>query len=197
MPARRLSAAGLAPIVPVFGRFPEGLWNMNKAHLMDDPFYSAIMFRIESRICDADVAARKLEIELTDSNIKSCLNKVKILARGEEPKVEPRSERECFIVELALAIDEIGSKLREAPVSRESPDLARSVNAADWLLAVEAVEDSLKNHTSPGTRFYLDFLKDFIADARNEERKLSGNTLTRWWTRVVQAVRDAATKRKR
>ncbi len=170
---------------------------MSKAHLMADPLYSAIMFEIESRICDADVAAHKMGIELTDSNIKSCLSKVKILARGEEPKVEPKSERDRFIVELAIAINEIRSKLQESPVSSSSPDEARPISVTNWLLAVKAIEDSLKNHTASGTRFYLDFLKDFITDTRNDETKLSERTMTRWWARVVQVVRGAVSKRDR
>jgi len=140
--------------------------DMNKAHLMNDPCFAGIMFHIESTIHDADSAAASAGVELKDSHIKSCLSKVKTLAKGNQPKAEPKTERERFILELAQKIDKLRPEMRESSEIDPNFQDATPISTTDWLLAVKAVEDSLKNHTVSGTRYYLDFLSGFILKAR-------------------------------
>lgn len=141
---------------------------MDTRNVMKDPFYAIIMFQIESVIHDADSAATDEGIELKDSHIKSCLSKVKILAKGRKPKAKPKTEREEFILELAENINAVRSSFRSSTEPEVDFEDAEPISNADWLLTVKAVEDSLKLHTASGTRFYLDFLAEFVAKARSE-----------------------------
>ena len=166
---------------------------MNKAHLMNNPFFAGIMFHIESTIHDADRAAAAAGVELKDSHVKSCLSKVKTLAKGNRPKAAPKTEREKLILQLAESIDKLRPEIRESSDPNADFNSAAPINTADWLSAVKAVEDSLKNHTMSGTRYYLDFLADFIAEARDNEPE-EKNVRTKWWTRIFKAARRAASK---
>lgn len=167
---------------------------MNKAHLMNNPFFAGIMFHIESKIHDADRAAAAAGMELKDSHIKSCLSKVRTLANGNRPKTEPKTERDRFILTLAEEIDKLRPEIRESSDPNADFNSATPVKAADWLSAVKAVEDSLKNHTMPGTRHYLDFLSSFIAEARDQEPQGDTNVRTKWWTRIFKSARRADSK---
>jgi len=162
---------------------------MNKAHLMNDPFFAGIMFHIESEIHDADRAAATAGVELKDSHIKSCLSKVKTLAKGNRPKAEPKTEREKLILELAESIDKLRPKIRESSDPTDEFETATPINTVDWLSAVKAVEDSLKNHTMSGTRYYLDFLSDFIAEARDDEPIKDRSVRTSFWTLLLNPRR--------
>lgn len=142
---------------------------------MNDPFFAGIMFYIESTIHDADRAAAIAGVKLRDSHIKSCLSKVKIFAKGSRPKAEPKTERDKLILELAESIDKLRLQIRESSDSDTEFQKATPIKTADWLLAVKAVEYSLKKHTMSGTRYYLDFLSDFITEARNEELRRERN----------------------
>ena len=163
---------------------------MNKAHLMNDPFFAGIMFHIESTIHDADRAASSAGVELKDSHIKSCLSKVKTLAKGNHPKAEPKTERDKFILELAKRIDKLRPEIRESSDPTGDFNSATPVRTSDWLSAVKAVEDSLKNHTMPGTRYYLDFLSGFIAAAREDAPvEKDNNVRTNFWTLLLNPRR--------
>ena len=162
---------------------------MNKAHLMNDPFFAGIMFHIESTIHDADRAAAAAGMELKDSHIKSCLSKVKTFAKGSRPKAEPKTEREKLILELAESIDNLRPEIRESSDPEGEFQDATAISTTDWLSAVKAVEDSLKNHTMSGTRYYLDFLIGFIAEARDDEPKNDRNVRTNFWTLLLNPRR--------
>ncbi len=151
---------------------------MNKAHLMNNPFFAGIMFHIESTIHGADCAAATAGVELKDSHIKSCLSKVKTLAKGSQPKAEPKTERDKIILKLAEDIDKLRPEIRESSDRNAGFHDAKPISTGDWLSAVKAVEDSLKNHTMSGTRYYLDFLSDFIAEARDGEPNKNRNVRT-------------------
>lgn len=162
---------------------------MNKAHLMNDPFFAGIMFNIESTIHDADRAAAAAGMELKDSHIKSCLSKVKTFAKGRRPKAEPKTEREKLILELAESIDKLRPEIRESSDPEKEFRDATPISTADWFSAVKAVEDSLKNHTMSGTRYYLNFLIGFIAEARDDEPKSDRNVRTNFWTLLLNPRR--------
>lgn len=135
---------------------------MGKLNLMNDPFYAQLMHVIEGVICLADKDAQEQGIRLTDSNIKSALNKARrvtpdmVIARTEAPKT-----REAIIEEMALSIAANRELLGE-----ESADGTGhvAIGQADWVKAIGAVEASLKVRRSeePGSRHYLDFVRNFI-----------------------------------
>jgi hypothetical protein len=56
--------------------------DMSSADRMKDPFYVSILFKIESRIASVDREARTRHLVLTDSQIRSILNKVRKSATG-------------------------------------------------------------------------------------------------------------------
>jgi hypothetical protein len=141
---------------------------MNKSNLMKDPFFARIMYLIESTINSADLAAMADGNELKDAHIKSCLSKVKTLAKGMRPKAEPKTKRDRIILKLAEDIDNLRAGIREASSPDAEFDDASPISDTHWLSAIKAVEDSLKNHTLPGTRYYLDFLSSFIGKARGK-----------------------------
>ncbi len=158
---------------------------MNKADLMRDPFFAQLMFRVESPIHRADQDARRKGIELLDSNIKSSLNKAKILARGRSIQSKPASERERIIHALAGVIHSVRADIRAGVALGDDATPGVPISNADWIATLEAVEASLKTHTHPGERLYLDFLDGFMANAEGVEGKPS------WWRRVVSSCRRA------
>ena len=150
---------------------------------MNDAFFAGLMFQIESVICDAD---RTTELELNDSHIKSCLNKAKLLARKKVPKVLPKTERDRFILQLAEDINAIRQDLRESPSQNSLSKDGTIISVADWILAIKAVEGSIKNHTMTGTRCYLDYLGGFIAEAHGKNPNVNNDKKTKWWKRIFK-----------
>ncbi len=161
---------------------------MSKHDLMNDPFFATIVFHIELTIHTADRKAAAAGVELKDSNIKSSLKKVQSLAKGRRPKAKAMTQRDEFIHGLAVKIDSLRPELRQTADPDAVFDEGDPISATDWLAAVQCVEDSLKIHTAPGTRNYLDFLIDFIAEARGSENDSSRNVFSRLWTRVFNAL---------
>ncbi len=140
---------------------------MSTIDLMKDPFYAQLMFVVESSICKADKAAQEQGLRLTDSNIKSALNK----ARRMTPQkviapVESLRSREDFVEELARSIAANREILLEETDGAEGE--MTEVSQADWVKAISAVEASLKLRHSkePGSRDYLDFVRSFVEEGR-------------------------------
>ena len=135
---------------------------MGKLDLLKDPFYAQLIYVIESAICLADKSAQEKGLRLTDSNIKSALNKARrvtpemVIARTESPET-----REAIIQELALSIAANRELLGE-----ESADGTGhvAISHVDWVKAIGAVEASLhvRRSDEPGSRCYLDFVRNFI-----------------------------------
>ena len=144
--------------------YPRAVSNLD---LMRDPFYARLMFVVESAICKADKAAQEQGVRLTDSNIKSAMNK----ARRMTPEkviapVESLGTREDFVEELARSIAANGKVLFEQAEGAESE--MKEVSQADWVKVISAVETSLKlrHRDEPGSRDYLDFVRSFIEEGR-------------------------------
>ncbi|MEI6351576.1 MAG: hypothetical protein WCP06_10790 [Verrucomicrobiota bacterium] len=134
---------------------------MSKLDLMKDPFYAQLMFVIESVICKADKSAAENGVRLTDSAIKSALNKARHMTP--EKIIEPIIsivKREDLIEELARCIAGNRELLEIDGPEGEGMDVTR----AHWDNAISAVEASLKtrNHGGPGSRDYLDFIHSFV-----------------------------------
>lgn len=139
---------------------------MSKLDPMRDPFYARLMFSIEKTICMTDRDAASKGIRLTDSNIKSALNKARHTApQAAITGLEKVETREDFVMELGLSIAANRRLLLED--STEAPGLVwRPVSPADWTIAISAVEASLKTRrsTEPGGRSYLDFIHTFVKE---------------------------------
>jgi len=139
---------------------------MSKHDLMKDPFFAQLMYVIERAICMADRAAQKQGLRLTDSGIKSALNKArKMNLEDATIRVESLKTREDFIEELARGIAANRLLLAEEMDGREEK---KEISQADWIKAIEAVEASLKLRRLPvpGSRFYLDFVRHFIEEQK-------------------------------
>lgn len=134
---------------------------MNKHDLMRDPFYAQLMFVIESSICHADREALQRGIRLTDSNIKSALNRARRLTS--HAPGGPIETREDIIDELALSIA-VNRTLLAEKIKTEDGGETAEVSCEDWTAAISAVEASLKVRRSnePGGRDYLDYVRNFI-----------------------------------
>ena len=135
---------------------------------MKDPFYAQLIHVVETTICKADREAQKKGLRLTDSNIKSALNKARrITPQSGAVAAEPLETREGIIEELARSIASNRELLREVTESEDGAGRAE-VSRADWNNAIMAVEASLKLRRSvePGTRFYLDFVRPFTEEGK-------------------------------
>jgi len=135
---------------------------MRNHDLMKDPFYAQLSYVVESAICKADQEAQKKGIRLTDSNIKSALNKARrITPQRSVLPLDAINTREAFIEELALSIAAQREILEH---TAEDGSDGTAISHADWVKAILVVEASLKLRKSdePGSRFYLDFVRRFI-----------------------------------
>ena len=141
---------------------------MSKLDLMKDPFFAQLMHVVENVICKADSDAEKMGLRLTDSNIKSALNKARRVTPDKAGiPVKPLETREDIIEELALSIAANRELLAEETNSEDGTERSE-LSLADWNNAIMAVEASLKVRRSnePGSRFYLDFLRRFIEQGK-------------------------------
>ncbi len=129
------------------------------------------MFMIEQKICVADGAAKEAGIILKDSQIQSALTKARGLAAGKEPKIEGSTEAEQILKALILSIYHAPKNMRKQLDDPAVSQNEEPLEAVDWILAIEAVVDSIKTRRSdvPGSRNYLDFVHDFIAQVKADQ----------------------------
>ena len=145
---------------------------MSHIDLMTNPFYAAIMYSIESRIHAADQLVTTRGLALTDSQVRSALVRTINTAKGRPPAPVPPSaaEKERLPADLAIRI---GAARSDVAVEDPQPDgsvIEKPLPTADWLKALLAVRESceLRGDGRPGSRAYLDFLKDFIGQTRGK-----------------------------
>jgi hypothetical protein len=134
---------------------------------MKDPFYAGIVFEIERRILEGDQGARSRGIALTDSQVISVLTKGLGAAEGKPAKMPATSNpRDEFLAELCGKLKEARGAILEAEGDPD-PDTAKPIATADWVIALRCVIESARTRkgSAPGSRFYLDFLGPFIAEA--------------------------------
>ena len=139
---------------------------MKNHDLMRDPFFAQLMYVIESAICMADKHAKESGVRLTDSSIKSALNKARRITPNQiiTPLTKLES-RDDFVEELARSI----AANREIFVEEtEYGGEKQEISPSDWINAISAVEASLKlrRSTEPGTRYYLDYVRNFIGEGK-------------------------------
>jgi hypothetical protein len=136
---------------------------MNTTNLMKDPFYASILFQIETRILTADQKASAQGITLTDSQVRSVAHRARKAAQGASPQIPASSPRDKALAELYS--DLISARTEIYVSSPES--LAEPLPTADWVLSLQAVEDSIRlRSTGSGSRAYLDFLPGFLPEIK-------------------------------
>jgi hypothetical protein len=133
---------------------------MRPRDLMTDPFYAQVMFIIESKIHEYDQQPPgSASVKLTDSDVKSAIRKTMSILGGKKPVAIPSNERERSKGQLAIELVGVFEFLQaNSKVSR-----------GEYLKTLLAVEDSLKTrHEYYGrSRGYMDFLDEFIKDAKS------------------------------
>lgn len=153
----------LTEVRPLRRRAPT---RVNTTDLMNDPFYSPILYMIERAIAVRDREAQGRSVIINDSQVRSILNKVRKKAEGGSPKIPAESERDKVLAAIfedviqargEIQVEELDGTLTDLPVR-------------DWILVLRSVEDSIRLRSSgPGSREYLIFLDGFIKEG--EEAK--------------------------
>ncbi|MDF7805885.1 hypothetical protein P4E94_00450 [Pontiellaceae bacterium B12219] len=126
--------------------------------LMNDPFYSGIIYRIEKLVYDQDQAAHAASLSVKDSDAKSAIRKALGFLKGKPPKKAEVSLCDQWVMETARGLVALSAALRTE----------EQVEPAQFCKALLAVEDSLKlrREMHGHARGYLDFLKSFIKEQR-------------------------------
>ena len=142
---------------------------MRHGDLMKDPFYAGILFAIESKIHEGDRLAASRGITLTDSNIRSLLIKTIKTAGGKLTQSVPASAgaKDQFLGEFLHQLVTAKNSVAERQKMPDGTPEERPIPSTDWIKALEATKESCAIRTSdePGSRWYLDFLADFIPQA--------------------------------
>lgn len=135
---------------------------------MRDPFYAGLLCQIEHIICQADGDAKSKGIRLTDSQIKSALNKTRKKLEGGAPEIPTGSEKDGIIAQLIDSLSLAHHDLMERQRDPNGTETDKPLDVTDWVRAIETVEDSVKTRKShiPGSRDYLDFVRGFIEQAK-------------------------------
>lgn len=141
-------------------------WSLDETleddELMEDDYFVPILFEIESTINARDREARDRNIVLTDSQVRSILNKVRKHAGGGAPKVPRNSERDLVLASIFDDLLEVWTGIEL--VSDDPDDEAEKLPVGDWVSALRRIEDSVRTHTAgSGSRAYLDFLDGFMS----------------------------------
>ena len=134
---------------------------MKTRDLMKDPYYAAILLRIEGHIHDRDRDTRNAGIwSPKDSAVKSALRKAELAMGGKKPVAKPKGEVEEWVAALSGQLVEIGREL-----AREE-----GLPIAHFALALKATQESLdrQREMAAHPRGYLDFLEGFMREARGE-----------------------------
>jgi len=145
----------------------------NPTDRMKDPFFAQLLFLIEQLVCMADQEAAGKGIVLKDSQIASALTKARGLFAGKEPKISESSEPDRIISKLIHSIHDLRNQFLEQIQNENGEQHKVPVDDRDWIGAIETVMDSISTRRSgiPCTRYYLDYVQDFIAEAVESARK--------------------------
>ncbi len=137
---------------------------MNTTNLMRDPFYVPILARIETRIAEADREAVQEGVPLTDSQVRSILNRVRKSAKI--PDMDAGSRRDQILAKLQSDLTALGLALGLRDKSGQEMILPEK----DWHLSLRCVEDSIKLRSSgPGSREYLEYIAAFVGQVRKAQ----------------------------
>lgn len=131
----------------------------SSSDLMQDPFYSKLMLAIETLIYEEDLAAKKADLQIKDSDAKSAIRKALGILKGKPPKKPGSTPREQWTMQTAKEFVMLCQALKVG---------GKPLEAASFCRALLAVEDSLKlrREMNDHPRGYLDFLKMFIEEEK-------------------------------
>ncbi len=142
---------------------------MSRRDTMRDPRYSGILLEIERKLHEADRLAVARGLTLTDSNIRSLLIRAINDAKGKAPKSAENaaSDKDGFLAEALQQLAAVRAAIVE---ERDQPDGSiqrRPLATVEWIASLEAIKDScaLRTGSMPGSRGYLEFLRDFLKNA--------------------------------
>ena len=128
---------------------------------MKDPYFAAILMRIEGHIHDMDRETREAGgLVPKDSAVKSALRKAELAMGGKPPAKKPKGAEEEWIAALCGALVETGREM-----AKEG-----GVPAAHFITALKATQSSLdtRREMAGHPRGYLDFLAEFMSEARGD-----------------------------
>jgi len=132
---------------------------MNTTDIMKDPSFTPILFEIERRILACVHAAKADGIEMSDSQIRSTLNKVRKTSEGGKPQIPDTSPSEKALVGLHGDI----LRVRERAMSIDNGGNREPLPTKVWTLCIRTIEESIQRHsTGPGSQAYQVFLEGFI-----------------------------------
>lgn len=126
---------------------------------MKDPYFAAILMRIESHILDTDRETRAGGVVMPkDSAVKSALRKAELALGGKPPAKKPKGAEEEWIATLSGKLVEIGKEM-----AKEG-----GLPPAHFIAALKSAQSSLdtRREMAGHPRGYLDFLAEFISQAR-------------------------------
>jgi hypothetical protein len=136
---------------------------------MRDSRYSGILFEIEGKLHEADRLAGARGLTLTDSNIRSLLVRAINEAKGKVAKSAETavSDKDRFLAEALQQLAAVNSAIVEEWEQSDGSFERRPLPAVDWIASLEAINDScaVRPGREPGSRGYLEFLRDFIKNA--------------------------------
>ncbi len=138
----------------------------NPTDRMKDPFYAQLIFFAEDIISQADQEAKNKGIQLNDSQVRSAVIKAMKSVQGKSPEIPKSSERDNLLAEL---IDSLVRAPQQMRIKADGSDASEEpLDNSVWSNALDTVADSIKTRKGdfPGSRFYLDFIQDFIAKGK-------------------------------
>lgn len=137
---------------------------MGKNIFMSESNYAPLLAKIEITIAATDVEAEKEGIVLTDSQVRSTVNKAALATRGSSPDIELDSPRAKLLGQLAAKLVEARREFHVQVVDKDKEG-ALPVPAQMWINALQTVMDSIRTRTGDtGSRAYLDFVREFVRE---------------------------------
>ena len=102
--------------------------------------------------------------------MQSTLIKATAIASGKNPKVEEATETDQILKNLIQRIIQAPKNINEQSVTDGQVVDESSLRVVDWIAALQTVIESIKTRRSgiPGARDYLDFVVDFISNAKRK-----------------------------
>ncbi len=135
---------------------------------MGDPRFAGILYEIERTLHEADRLAVARSLPLTDSNIRSLLIRAINEAKGKSAKsgANAASGKDRFLAETLQQLAGVRAAIVEELPQPDGSVQRQPLPAADWIESLEAIKDSCAVRTGgePGSRGYLEFLREFMAD---------------------------------
>jgi hypothetical protein len=140
------------------------MWNDDDAE-----FLMPVLQVIETAIVNADRVGRAGGIALTDSQVRSILNKVRKTAEGGNPQIPSGSARDDLLAALykdLIKVPELcAMEVYEDGGDPSTPPTKEPMPVTAWVAALRKVEASVMTHSSgSGSREYLTFIGQFVPE---------------------------------